>query len=159
MCSVAYSSTLHPVFNSREEATASEKAEKDPIQREILPPECVTFHILSGRSPKFPSTQGDIETSLPRLRDKRSTRLSLFLLPSIMSVHSDTKDSRITGGDSVVEHGAQQWTEAEERRLVRKIDFRCMVGYRYCCSNSVAYFLRLLACAGHRAYFFSLVQS
>ncbi|KAK0453212.1 MFS general substrate transporter [Armillaria borealis] len=30
------------------------------------------------------------------------------------------------GGDSMVEHGAKQWTEAEERRLVRKIDFRCM---------------------------------
>ncbi|KAK0191351.1 MFS general substrate transporter [Armillaria mellea] len=43
-----------------------------------------------------------------------------------MSVHSDTKDSKITGCDSTVEHGAQQWTEAEERRLVRKIDFRCM---------------------------------
>ncbi|KAK0498380.1 MFS general substrate transporter [Armillaria luteobubalina] len=43
-----------------------------------------------------------------------------------MSVHSDTKDSGITGGDFMVEHGAQQWTETEERRLVRKIDFRCM---------------------------------
>lgn len=76
-----------------------------------------------------------------------------------MSVHSDTKDSRITGGDSMVEHGAKQWTEAEERRLVRKIDFWCMVGYRYCCSNLVAYLLLLLACAGHRACLFSLVQS
>lgn len=26
----------------------------------------------------------------------------------------------------MVEHGAKQWTEAEERRLVQKIDFRCM---------------------------------
>ncbi|KAG7445923.1 MFS general substrate transporter [Guyanagaster necrorhizus] len=44
-----------------------------------------------------------------------------------MSIHSDTKDSKITGGDSdVAERRAQQWTEAEERRLVRKIDFRCM---------------------------------
>ncbi|KAK0231196.1 MFS general substrate transporter [Armillaria fumosa] len=43
-----------------------------------------------------------------------------------MSVHSDTKDYGIMAGDSMVEHGAQQWTETEERRLVRRIDFRCM---------------------------------
>ncbi|KAK0206086.1 MFS general substrate transporter [Desarmillaria ectypa] len=43
-----------------------------------------------------------------------------------MSVHSDTKDSRILGGDSVAEHEARPWTAAEERRLVQKIDFRCM---------------------------------
>ncbi|KAF8911892.1 hypothetical protein CPB85DRAFT_1252873 [Mucidula mucida] len=44
-----------------------------------------------------------------------------------MSVHSDTKDSKgASSGDIVEAHEHDDWSADEERKLVRKMDWRCM---------------------------------